>query len=253
MAPACARDVAIRAPITRSAAASSAAARSPASSSRGFGELELHQHVPGRILGSSGSATPGICRTMSSTARRGMSSNVVSRSPRRAAQPASSSSACSGEEMPTSAVALSFGRGKELEAGGRDDAERAFGTDEQGFQVVAGVVLAQAAQAGEHPAVRQHHLQTEHQIAHHAVAQHRGAAGVGRQIAADLRRALRTEAQGEQTVGACRRGLRGCERATRLDDHEITRRRRWCALRSQPSQRQARSAFPTRRASPPPQ
>ena len=78
--------------------------------------------------------------------------------------------------------------------------ERAFGADEQRFDVVAGVVLAQALEPRQHAAVRQHHLQAEHQVAHHAVAQHRRAAGIGGQIAADLAAALRTQAQGKQPL-----------------------------------------------------
>ena len=110
---------------------------------------------------------------------------------------------------------------KELQARGGDHAERAFGADEQGFEVVSGVVLAQAAKAGHHAAVREHHLETEHQIAHHSIAQHRGTAGIGRQVAADLRRALRAEAQGEKPVLRLRGRLRLGERAAGLHDHRV--------------------------------
>ncbi len=64
---------------------------------------------------------------------------------------------------------------EEFQARRGNDAERAFGAHEQGFHIVAGVVLAQALQPLEHPAVREHHFEAQHQVAHHAVAQYRGA------------------------------------------------------------------------------
>src|SRR3546814_1336928 len=66
---------------------------------------------------------------------------------------------------------------------------------------MAGVVLAQRAQAVPHAPVRQHYLEAEHEIARGAVAQHVHAAGIGREVAADLARALGAEAQGEEAVG----------------------------------------------------
>ena len=48
------------------------------------------------------------------------------------------------------------------------------------LQVVARVVLAQALELREHFAVRQHHFEAEHEIAHRAVAQHGEPAGIGR-------------------------------------------------------------------------
>ena len=70
--------------------------------------------------------------------------------------------------------------------------ERALGADEELLEVVAGVVLAQRAQPVPHPPVGQHHLEAQHQVAHHPVAQHRGTAGVGRDVAADRAAALAT-------------------------------------------------------------
>src|SRR5262245_1426274 len=52
-----------------------------------------------------------------------------------------------------------------------DDAERALGAEEYLLQVVAGVVLAQAAQAVPYAAIGKHHLETEHLLARVAVAQ----------------------------------------------------------------------------------
>ena len=73
-----------------------------------------------------------------------------------------------------------FRQGIELEHGRGDDAERAFGADEQLFQVVAGIVLAQAAQAIEQLPVGQHDLQAQGQVARVAIAQHLHAPRIGR-------------------------------------------------------------------------
>ena len=98
--------------------------------------------------------------------------------------------------------------------------------DEELLQVVAGIVLAQAAQPVPHRAVRQHHFEPERQIARVAVAQHGDAAGIGREIAADLAAALGAEAQGEEPVGLRRGALHlGEDRAGLDGDGEIRRRR----------------------------
>ena len=90
--------------------------------------------------------------------------------------------------------------GEELQGGGGDDPERAFAADKELLQIVAGVVLAQAAQPVPDPPVRQHDFQAQGQLARISVAQYRDAAGIGRQIAADLAAALGAEAEGEQPV-----------------------------------------------------
>ena len=82
-----------------------------------------------------------------------------------------------------------------------DDAERSFRAHEQVLQRIAGIVLAQPSQAVPDLAVRQHRFEPQHQVAHVAVAQHRDAAGIGRDVAADLARALRADAEREQAVG----------------------------------------------------
>ena len=89
---------------------------------------------------------------------------------------------------------------KQLEDRGGDDAERALGADEQLLQVVAGVVLAQAAQPVPYAPVGQHHLQPEHQLARVAVAQHVHAARVGRKVAADLAAALGRQRKRKQPI-----------------------------------------------------
>ena len=67
----------------------------------------------------------------------------------------------------------------------RDDAERAFGADEQVFQIVAGIVLLQLVEIVEHAAVGQHHFEAEHELARDAIGERAGAARIGRKIAAD--------------------------------------------------------------------
>ncbi len=76
----------------------------------------------------------------------------------------------------------------------RDDAERAFPADEKLLHVVAGVVLAQAAQAVPDAAVGQYDLEPEDERARVAVAQDLHAARVRRDVAADLAGAFGAEA-----------------------------------------------------------
>ena len=93
-------------------------------------------------------------------------------------------------------------------------AERAFAADEQVAQVVAGVVLAQAA-AGR-PRRRPSAVTTSrprHLLARIAVAQHLRAAGVGREVAADRAAAFGGEAEREQQ--AARGGRRPAPAAAR--------------------------------------
>ncbi len=95
-----------------------------------------------------------------------------------------------------------FRGGEQLEGGGGDDAQRTFGADQQLLEVVAGVVLAQAGQTVQHAAVGQHRLQAQGQLAHRPVAQHRHAAGIGGQVAADLAAAFRGQRQRKQPAHA---------------------------------------------------
>src|SRR5262249_29539837 len=97
--------------------------------------------------------------------------------------------------------------GKQLEDGRRDDSERAFGAEKELLHVIAGVVFAQTAQSIPYSAVRQHHLEAQHEFAGVAIAQNCDAARVGRKIAADLATALGREAQGQQPVSLARRLL----------------------------------------------
>ncbi|MNE04001.1 hypothetical protein D3C80_965220 [compost metagenome] len=90
--------------------------------------------------------------------------------------------------------------GEQLQGRRCDDAHGALGADEQLLQVIAGVVLAQPLQAIEDLTVRHDRLNAQHQVAHHAVAQDGGAAGIGRDDAADGGRAFGSQAEGEEAV-----------------------------------------------------
>ena len=70
----------------------------------------------------------------------------------------------------------------------------------------------------------EHHLEAEHQVARVAVGEHAGAAGIGREVAADLAGAFRGERQREQPVGGVGRGLRVGEDDAGLDGHRVAGR-----------------------------
>ncbi len=95
---------------------------------------------------------------------------------------------------------------EQLDHRGGDDAERAFGADEDMPQVVAGVVLLQLRQQVHDAAVGQHHLDPHHQVARDAVGDCAGAAGIGGEIAADRAAALRAKRKRKQPVDR-RRGV----------------------------------------------
>ena len=117
------------------------------------------------------------------------------------------------------AVIVAAGLREQLQRRGGDDAERAFAADEQVAQVVAGVVLAQPAQAVPDLAVGGDDLEAEAQVARRAVAQHLRAAGVGRQIAADRATAFGRQAEREQQAGVGGRLLHRLQDAAGLDGH----------------------------------
>ena len=87
------------------------------------------------------------------------------------------------------------------------------------LQVIARVVLADAAQPVPHPAVGSDDLEPQHQIAGVAVAQHLNAAGVGREIPADLTCPLGGERQREQEPGGLGLVLDILEDTAGLDRH----------------------------------
>ena len=82
---------------------------------------------------------------------------------------------------------------KKLERSGGDHPERTFRSDEQILEVVTAVVLAQRAKQVERVPICEDDFEAKHQIAHVSIAQHGGAAGVGRQVAADVARTLGAE------------------------------------------------------------
>ena len=81
-----------------------------------------------------------------------------------------------------------------------DDAERALGADEQVPQVVAGIVLLELVEVVQHAAVGEHHFEAEHMRARDAVGERRGAAGIGREIAADGAAAFRRQQMRKEPV-----------------------------------------------------
>ena len=182
---------------------SKAAARAVLQRGRRASSARRRPARPGRTRGATprnGSRGAGRCASTRSSACRVISSQPVSRLAGRAR-----AAAAAGRPRPStsraaraSAVARRGVAGNSCSTAAVMTPERALGADEELLQVVAGVVLAQRPQPVPHPAVGQHHLEPEHQVAHHAVAQHRRAAGVGREVAADGAGALGAERQREQ-------------------------------------------------------
>ena len=112
---------------------------------------------------------------------------------------------------------------KQFQHGGGDDAERSFGADENMAQVVAGIVLLQLAQEVHDAAIGQHHLDADNEFAGDAIGERAGAAGIGREIAADGAGAFRTERQREQTPSRFRRLLRPLQDDAGLDGDGVGR------------------------------
>ena len=105
----------------------------------------------------------------------------------------------------------------QFQHGGGDDAQRTLRPDEQLPQTIPGIVLAQPPQPVPDRAIRQHHLQPQHQIAGVAITHRVVAAGVHRQHAADLRGAFGRNRQRQQTPLLRRRQLCGFQRHPSLD------------------------------------
>ena len=89
------------------------------------------------------------------------------------------------------------------------------------LEVVASVVLAQAAQAVPDLAAGQHDFEAEGEVAGIAVAQHLHAAGVGRQVAADLAAAFRGQRQRKQSIGGAGGFLDGGKGAAGIDGNGV--------------------------------
>ena len=77
----------------------------------------------------------------------------------------------------------------------RDDAERALAADEQLLQVVPRVVLEHPVERGQHGAIGEDSFDAEHQVAHHAVAQHAQAPGIGGDVPTHRGAVARTEVE----------------------------------------------------------
>ena len=110
-------------------------------------------------------------------------------------------------------------RALQLQHGAGDDPQRAFGADEQVFQVIGGVVLDQGVERADHRAVGQHRLDPQHVVAHHAVTDHRIAAGIGRNPAADRRCAAPAPIDRKAQAVRFRRFLRRLHWDPGLDGH----------------------------------
>lgn len=93
-----------------------------------------------------------------------------------------------------------FGLWKQLERGRCDDAERAFAAHVQVAQVIARVVLAQAAQAIPDRSLGGHDFQAQGQVAHIPVAQDGVAASIGSQVAPDRATTFGCQGQREQAL-----------------------------------------------------
>ena len=104
-----------------------------------------------------------------------------------------------------------------------DDAERAFGADEQARQVVAGARLARAAAGVNDAAVGGDDGQAEHVLAHRAVADGVGARRARRRHAADRR--VGAGIDREEQAGALELGVQLLARDARLHAAVEIRRR----------------------------
>ncbi len=110
---------------------------------------------------------------------------------------------------------------KQLQRRRRHHAQRALCADEEMLEIVTGIVLAQPAQPVPHAPIRQHSLDAQHQIAHHAVAQNLDAARIGRDQTTNHRHALRAQRQRKQPVMLRSDVLRARENNARLQRHGV--------------------------------
>ncbi len=103
--------------------------------------------------------------------------------------------------------------------GAGDHPQCALRADEQLLQIIPGVVLQQLVQRPDDRPIRQHDLEPQDVLPRHAVADHRVAAGIGGNIAADRARAARTQVDREQQVGRLRCLLDGGKRRAGQHGH----------------------------------
>ena len=173
---------------------------------------------------SSGLRTPCRCAAAASTQPAAISSKLEISSAKRSLPWVSSETAASGDGTAANRVTRSRGRANSRRDGGGDDPEAALRPQEGLLQVVAGIVLAQRAQAVPDPAVAQHHLEAEHQLARHAVADDVDPAGVAGEVAADLAGPFAAEAEREQPARPLGRRLYRRQCAARLGHQPLAAR-----------------------------
>ena len=141
-----------------------------------------------------------------------------------------------------------------------DETERAFGADEQMTQVVAGRVLHETVIQVEHRAGAGDHFQSGDPVARETVADHADAAGVRRDVAADLARTGRREVDRIEQTALRRVILQRFGDDARLTPHDAVgfveiedavhaiERHDDLAVRCNRAARQSRSCRPTARA-----
>ncbi len=103
---------------------------------------------------------------------------------------------------------LADGFGPQAQDGLGHNPKRSFGTDEELLQIVARIVLDEVVERRHHRSVRQHRFQTQHQIAHHSVADDAIAAGIGGNVSADGCRTARAKIERKKQVLAVGRFAR---------------------------------------------
>ena len=110
---------------------------------------QFHQHVPRDDGSDSGSTRAGdvLEREVERYARHQLEGRSALSPARAWRRLPAARSRRRGRGPPAKRGLDLLGRGEQLQHGGGDDAQRAFGADEQVLQVVAGVVLAQPPQA----------------------------------------------------------------------------------------------------------
>ena len=104
---------------------------------------------------------------------------------------------------------------------GGDHAERSLGADEQVLEIVAGIVLLELVEVVQHASVGKHHFDAERMRARNAMGKRGGAAGIGREIAADGAGPLRRQQLRIEPVHACRRLTRPQQRDAGLAGHGV--------------------------------
>ena len=112
-----------------------------------------------------------------------------------------------------------LGRRHQPQPGGRDDAERPLGADQQALQVVPGDVLAHRAAHRDHLARRDDRLETGHPAARDAVLERVRAACVRGDVAADLGLLRRAGIGREEQAALARQQLDALRAHARLDVH----------------------------------